>query len=91
MRSVKIPAMLILTAMLMNSCGAIRQPIKPQTTPVTHRGEGWMASEQEPNVFLIIARDSAAQTAAMKELCPKEYICFDGYVGEASTVERRKK
>jgi hypothetical protein len=87
-----IAAMLILTAMLLNSCGAIRRPVKPEVVQPTFSGIGWIAVEQEPNKYLIIAKGNEGTAEAMKTLCPwKTYICFDETIGEAFIIERRKK
>jgi 2-phospho-L-lactate transferase/gluconeogenesis factor (CofD/UPF0052 family) len=87
-----IAALLVLTAMLFNSCGVIRRPVKVETTPITHRGEGWVASEPKPDTFLVIAANNQATAEAIKELCSKEYICFGPEtVGEALALSRLKK
>lgn len=82
-------ALLIITALLLNTCGVRRIAVP---NPPTHGGPGWVAAPQEPGKFLIIARDNAASMDAVKTLCSKEYICFGpDYLGEALLVERRKK
>lgn len=83
-----IAAMLIITALVFNSCGVKRVPVSAPT----HGGVGWVAVEQEPNKYLIIARGNEGMAEAMKTLCPwKTYICFDETIGEAVLIERRAK
>lgn len=83
--------LLFLTAIAFNSCGVARRQAGIRPTPVTHRGTGWVATEQESGTFLIIYLDSVAEKEAMDQLCSKEYICFSSPAGEAMTVSRRLK
>lgn len=78
----------LLFAVLLSSC-AKHVPLR---SPVTNSGAGWIAAEQKPGQFLVIAKNNEATKDAMKELCSKEYICFGpDTLGEALIVERRRK
>ena len=61
------------------------------TAPVSLRGPGWVAAEQDPDKFLLIADDNKSAEAGVKEVCNGVIYTCTVEVMPARYIERKRK
>jgi hypothetical protein len=71
-------------------CALHRVPID---TGIVYRDTNWIAVEQNtPGMFLIVSKDAAEESDAVKKVCSKDYVCLlPVWAGRALIVQRKAK